>query len=185
MYRFLVAAAVASAAALASVPAPGAGGDIKSVRSLGIKGTGGELSVVDGEVVMAPRRLDYSWKIKGTEKGYLVYQDYTWNGKTGRMVDYSGPRYLSCDRRGRVFLAKEPGEGSYWGMPLPPSRKDPDYDDGGESRPGPIRCKFGFLAIDTKNPLEREINGQKLRLYRVRVVEQEGEIAYRFVVSTG
>jgi hypothetical protein len=150
-----------------------------------IKGTGGTLAVVDGEVVMAPPRLSYGWRVKLTEKGCLLYQDASRDSKTGRIVIQPAPFYLSCDRRGKLFLAKEPGEGSYWNMPLPPSRKDPDYDDGGASRPGPIRCKFGSLAVDEKNPVQRDVNGLKLRLYPVRVVEKEGEISYRFVVSTG
>jgi hypothetical protein len=123
--------------------------------------------------------------MKRTEKGYLLYQDASRDGKTGRIVIQPARFYLSCDRRGRLFLAKEPGEGSYWSLPRVPSRNDPDYDDGGESRPGPIRCKFGFLAVDEKHPVEREVNGLKVRLYPVRVVEKEAGRSYRFVVSTG
>jgi hypothetical protein len=190
MYRFFVAAALLFLAAFGLVIDLGAGDDLKGVSDVVIRGTGGTLAVIDGEVFMAPLRkgLGYSWRMKRTEKGYLVYQKFGWDTKAGQFVNQPAPFYLSCEpagKGGRVFIAKEPGEGSYWGLPRVPSRKDPDYDDGGESRPGPIRCKFGSLALDTKNAVERVIDGQKLRLYPVRVVEKEGEISYRFVVSTG
>src|SRR5262245_28022564 len=147
MCRFLV-TALASVAAFTSATGLDAGEDSKSSEgTVRLKGTGGILAVIDGEVFMAPlpKRMGYSWGVKRTEKGVLVYQKFSADSTTGHMVVYRTPFYLSCEppsKGSRVFLAKEPGEGSYWGLPRVPSRKDPDYDDGGASRPGPIRCKF-------------------------------------------